>query len=263
MIGDDIILIISKYGSDLLIKRISALLFGAFLLFNMYACAPVEFENPSDVYSAKVGIIAQSEAYTIALPLIESGGMIKIYDTLEDAQIALSKGKCDAIVSEFADQAFGEVGTFVVSERGIAVSKLNSELADTISEHYASVMDSEKLARITRSYLLGENSYVFDGGDEFAPMGTLKMAVLKDAFPYSFKTKDGYSGLDIQIAEYICRRLGYSLRIYEVDREGLEAAIEKGKVSFAIGTEPISSETAFNRLYEIRLVSYTKGKGEE
>lgn len=72
---------------------------------------------------------------------------------------------------------------------------------------------------------------------------TLTMACSADFPPYEFVNDDGsYAGIDVDIAQAICDKLGYKLEVKDMDFDGIIAAVESGAVNFAMSGLTITDE---------------------
>ncbi len=72
---------------------------------------------------------------------------------------------------------------------------------------------------------------------------TLTMACSADFPPYEFVNDDGsYAGIDVEIAQAICDKLGYKLEVKDMDFDGIIAAVQSGAVSFGMSGLTITDE---------------------
>ena len=72
---------------------------------------------------------------------------------------------------------------------------------------------------------------------------TLTMACSADFPPYEFVNDDGsYAGIDVDIAQAICDKLGYKLEVKDMDFDGIIAAVQSGAVNFAMSGLTITDE---------------------
>ena len=72
---------------------------------------------------------------------------------------------------------------------------------------------------------------------------TLTMACSADFPPYEYVNDDGsYAGIDVEIAQAVCDKLGYKLEVKDMDFDGIIAAVESGAVSFAMSGLTITDE---------------------
>ena len=61
--------------------------------------------------------------------------------------------------------------------------------------------------------------------------------------PMSYETPEGYLGFDVDIANYICSYLGWSMRIYPIDPANVDVELQSGNIDMAMGI-PESDEHA-------------------
>ncbi len=61
--------------------------------------------------------------------------------------------------------------------------------------------------------------------------------------PMSYETAEGYLGFDVDVANYICGYLGWSMVIYPIDPADVAVELASGNIDMAMGV-PVSEETA-------------------
>lgn len=82
---------------------------------------------------------------------------------------------------------------------------------------------------------------------------TLAMACSADYPPFEFRKSGSLIGFDIQLAHSICKKLGYSLEISDMNFDGLIAALNSGRVDFVMSgmtmTEERKKHVDFSQMY--------------
>ena len=71
---------------------------------------------------------------------------------------------------------------------------------------------------------------------------TLTVGVDITNMPMSYESADGYSGFDVDLANYICGYLGYSLVIYPINPEDVRVELASGNIDMAMGV-PVTDES--------------------
>lgn len=60
--------------------------------------------------------------------------------------------------------------------------------------------------------------------------------------PMSYETQEGYLGFDVDVANYICSYMGWSMVIYPIDPSDVDVELQSGNIDMAMGI-PESDET--------------------
>ena len=87
---------------------------------------------------------------------------------------------------------------------------------------------------ITSNYIgdeAGKHPYETPDGTEY-PNGTLTMATNAQFDPYEYYDGDQIVGIDADIAKAICDKLGYELKIEDMEFDAIIAAVSSGKADF-------------------------------
>lgn len=77
----------------------------------------------------------------------------------------------------------------------------------------------------------GKHPYETPDGTEY-PNGTLTMATNAQFDPYEYYDGDQIVGIDADIAKAICDKLGYELKIEDMEFDAIIAAVSSGKADF-------------------------------
>ena len=64
--------------------------------------------------------------------------------------------------------------------------------------------------------------------------------------PMSYETAEGYMGFDVDVANYICGYLGWSMAIYPIDPEDVDVELQSGNIDMAMGISESSETEAFS-----------------
>ncbi len=201
--------------------------------------------KPNEVFS-----VADLEGKTIGVQLGTTGdiyssdikdAVIERYKVGADAVQALKQGKVDAViidnepakvfVSKNDDlQILSE--EFAVEEYAIAIKKGNTELTEAINGALAELKADGTLELIQKNWIgdeAGMYPYVTPEGTEY-PNGTLVMATNAAFPPYeSLDENNNVVGFDADMMRAVCDKLGYELKIENIDFDSIIAAVDSGK----------------------------------
>ena len=161
------------------------------------------------------------------------GSTVERYNKGADAIQALKTGKIDCvIIDQQPAEAFVEKNddlkilsdTFDPEEYAICIAKGNSDLTDKFNSAIEELQKDGTIDSITSNYI----------GDEVGkhPNGTLTMATNAQFEPYEYYDGDQIVGIDADIAKAICDKLGYELKIEDMEFDAIIAAVSSGKADF-------------------------------
>ena len=160
-----------------------------------------------------------------------------------DAIQALKTGKIDCvIIDQQPAEAFVEKNddlkilsdTFDPEEYAICIAKGNSDLTDKFNSAIEELQKDGTIDSITSNYIgdeAGKHPYETPDGTEY-PNGTLTMATNAQFDPYEYYDGDQIVGIDADIAKAICDKLGYELKIEDMEFDAIIAAVSSGKADF-------------------------------
>ena len=138
------------------------------------------------------------------------GSTVERYNKGADAIQALKTGKIDCI------------------------AKGNSDLTDKFNSAIEELQKDGIIDSITSNYIgdeVGKHPYETPDGTEY-PNGTLTMATNAQFEPYEYYDGDQIVGIDADIAKAICDKLGYELKIEDMEFDAIIAAVSSGKADF-------------------------------
>ncbi len=222
-----------------LLKSIAA---AALALTMLAGCA--EGVKPNEVFSAAdldnkiVGVQLGTTGDIYASDI--NGATIERYKNGADAVQALKQGKVDAViidnepakvfVSKNEDLKILDE-EFAVEEYAIAIKKGNTELTEAINGALAELKADGTLASIEANWIgenAGQSPYVTPEGTEY-PNGTLVMATNAQFPPYELLEGENVVGFDADMMKAVCDKLGYELKIENMDFDSIIAAVDSGK----------------------------------
>lgn len=168
------------------------------------------------------------------------GATIERYKRGADAVQALKQGKVDAVIidSEPAkvfvsknDDLMILDEEFAVEEYAIAIKKGNTELTDAINGALAELKADGTLDSISANWIgdnAGNSPYVTPEGTTYSN-GTLVMATNAEFPPYELLEGTEVVGFDADMMKAVCDKLGYELKIENMDFDSIIAAVDSGK----------------------------------
>ncbi len=224
-------------------------------------CAGCSQVKPNEVFS-----VADLDNKTIGVQLGTTGDIfasdieganIERYKNGADAVQALKQGKVDAViidnepakvfVSKNDDLKILEE-EFAVEEYAIAVKKGNSELTEAINGALAELKADGTLDMITKNWIgeeAGTHPYVTPEGTTY-PNGTLIMATNAQFPPYESLDGAEVVGFDPDMMRAVCDKLGYELKIENIDFDSIIAAVDSGKADVGVAGMTVTEDRLKN-----------------
>lgn len=180
------------------------------------------------------------------------------YSKGSDAVQALKQGKADVvIIDEQPAKAFVEKNddlkilpdAFADEEYAICVAKDNTELTEKMNQAIAELKEEGVIDQIVKNYIgddtKGTCPYETPEGTEY-PNGTLTMATNAAFEPYEFYDGGEIVGIDAEMAKAICDKLGYDLKIEDMEFDGIIAAVQSGKADFGAAGMTVTEDRLKN-----------------
>lgn len=185
------------------------------------------------------------------------GATVEKYKKGADAVLALKQGKIDTViidnepakvfVSKNDDLKILDE-EFVIEDYAIALKKGNTELQDKINAALAELRDEGVLDSIKDNWIgedAGKNPYVTPEGTEYTN-GTLIMGTNAEFPPYELIQDGNVVGLDADMAKAICDKMGYELKIENMDFDSIIAAVDSGKIDMGIAGMTVTEDRLKN-----------------
>lgn len=176
----------------------------------------------------------------------EAGTVVERYNKGNDAVMALKQGKIDCvIIDEQPAKAFVEKNDdltileedFALEEYAIAISKDNTELKDKINAALKELKEEGTVDSIISNYIgddtKGKTPYE-SPEDVDRSNGTLVMATNATFPPYEYYEAEEVVGIDADLAQAICDKLGMELQIDDIEFDSIITAIQAGKADIGI-----------------------------
>ena len=194
--------------------------------------------SADDLTGARIGVQLGTTGDIFATDVEDAA--IERFQKGADAVMALTQGKLDCvIIDEQPAKKFVEVNEglkileedFVKEEYAICLAKGNTELKDKINKALTELKADGTVDAIIANYIgeeAGNNPYVSPGGVEYNN-GTLTVATNAEFEPYEYMEKGEIVGIDIDIMQAICDKLGMKLEVENIAFDSIIPEVTSGK----------------------------------
>lgn len=180
------------------------------------------------------------------------------YNKGADAVQALKQGKVDAvIIDEQPAKAFVEKNddltilddAFADEEYAICISKDNTELTEAFNGAIAELESDGTVDDIINNYIgddtKGKTPYKSPDDVDYSN-GTLTMATNATFEPYEYYDGEDITGIDVDLARAICDKLGYELKVEDMEFDSIISAVQSGKADFGAAGMTITKDRLEN-----------------
>lgn len=238
-------------------KKLAVLLMAVCMTATLAACGKVA-ENTvfsvDDLPGKTIGVQLGTTGDIYASDYEAEGSTIERYNKGNDAVQALKQGKIDCVIIDSQPAlAFVEKNPelkileeeFAVEEYAIVVSKDNAELTDAINGALAELKADGTLDAIIANYIgdetKGQNPYVSPEGTDRSK-GTLVMATNAAFEPYEYYENEKVVGIDPDMAQAVCDKLGYELVIEDMEFDAIINAVQSGKADIGVAGMTVTED---------------------
>lgn len=226
-------------------KKFTALTLGAVLTVSMAAgvSAAQTVASKDDLAGATIGVQLGTTGDLEASEYEKDGSTVERYSKGSEAVQALKAGQVDCVIidsqpaQKFVENAEGLKildDPFVEEEYAICLKKGNDELLEKINGALKELKEDGTVDSIMANYIgdaIGETPYE-SPEDVDRSNGTLVMATNAEFEPYEYHEGDAIVGIDVDIGQAICDKLGYELKIEDMEFDAILAAVQSGKADF-------------------------------
>lgn len=245
-------------------RKFMALALAAAMTVSMTSAvfAADEIKSADDLTGKKIGVQLGTTGDTIATDIKDA--TVERYNKGNDAVMALKQGKIDCVVidsepaKKFVDKNDDLKlidNVFDKEEYAICISKDNTDLTKEFNDALKELKDDGTLDSIRDNYIgddAGKTPYE-SPEDVDRSNGTLVMATNAEFEPYEYHEGDDIVGIDADIAQAICDKLGYELKIEDMEFDSILPAVQSGKADFGAAgmtvTEDRKSSVDFTDTY--------------
>ena len=239
-------------------KKLVALALGTVMAVSMTAgVSAATVESKDDLKNATIGVQLGTTGDIEASEYEADGATVKRYSKGSEAIQALMAGQIDCVIidsqpaQKFVESADGLKildEPFVEEEYAICLKKGNDELLDKINGALKELKEDGTVDDIMNNYIgdnIGETPYE-SPEDVDRSNGTLVMATNAEFEPYEYREGDEVVGIDADIAQAICDKLGYELEIDDMEFDAILAAVQSGKADFGAAGMTVTAERLKN-----------------
>lgn len=210
-----------------------------------------------DLADLKIGVQTGTTGDSQATEAVNEDSQMSRFNTGADAVQALKNGKVDCVVIDSQPAAkFVELNDdlkiieniFDVEEYAICLKKGNTELLDQMNQALQELKDEGVIDSIMSNYIgddIGQTPYE-SPADVDRSNGTLVMATNAEFEPYEYREGDEIVGIDADIAQAICDKLGYELEIMDMEFDSILAAVQSGKADFGAAGMTVTEDRLQN-----------------
>ena len=247
-------------------KRFAALALSAIMVVSMAGnvYASKEVASKDDLAGATIGVQLGTTGDLDASDYEKDGSTVERYNKGSEAVQALKAGQIDCVIIDSQPAAkFAENNDdlkildepFEEEEYAICLKKCNDELLDKINGALEELKEDGTIDSIMDNYIgddAGKTPYE-SPEDVDRSNGTLVMATNAEFEPYEYHEGDDIVGIDADIAQAICDKLGYELKIEDMEFDSILPAVQSGKADFGAAgmtvTEDRKSSVDFTDTY--------------
>lgn len=224
-------------------KKFTALSLSAVMAVSMAVSVSAAVESKDDLAGKTIGVQLGTTGDLEASKYEKDGATVERYSKGSEAVQALKAGQVDCVIIDSQPaQKFVDANDdlkilddpFVEEEYAICLKKGNTELLDKINGALKELKEDGTIDSIMSNYIgdeIGKTPYE-SPEDVDRSNGTLVMATNAEFEPYEYHLGDDIVGIDADIAQAICDKLGYELRIDDMEFASILAAIESEKADF-------------------------------
>lgn len=245
-------------------KKFAALALACSMTFIMTACGSNIPENtvfsvddlPGKTIGVQLGTTGDIYASDYEEPTDADtpASVIERFNKGNDAVQALKQGKLDCvIIDEQPAKAFVEKNDdltileedFALEEYAIVVSKENKALTEQINGALAQLKEEGVLDQIVANYIGDDTKGTCpyeSPADVDRSNGTLVMATNAAFEPYEFYDNNEIVGIDADMAQAICDKLGYELKIEDMEFDSIINAVQSGKADIGVAGMTVTED---------------------
>lgn len=240
------------------LKKAAAVVMALSMAASFTACGKSSVPNTvfsvDDLPGKTIGVQLGTTGDIFASDYEEDGSTIERYNKGNDAVQALKQGKIDCVIIDSQPaQAFVEKNSdltileeeFAIEEYAMCISKDNSELRDAINGALSELKSDGTLDAIIANYIgddtRGKNPYVSPEGTDRSN-GKLVMATNAAFEPYEYYEGENIVGIDADMAQAVCDKLGYELVIEDMEFDSIINAVQSGKADIGVAGMTVTED---------------------
>lgn len=256
-------------------KQIFCLLLAGMALVGLAACgqttidteevvkstiSSTEIQSVDDLAGRRIGVQlgTTGDIYVSDYEKDGSGTVVERYNKGADAVQALKQGKIDCVVIDeqpalkFVEQNTGLAvleEEFTLEDYAFVIAKENDALLAQVNAALAELKEEGVLADIQKNYIGAESEvgkYPYVKKDVERPNGTLIVGTNAEFPPYESYEEGEIVGIDIDIMQAVCDKLGMEMQIEDMAFDSIISAVSTGKVDIGASGFTVTEERKKN-----------------
>ena len=239
-------------------RKFMALALAAAMTVSMTSAvfAADEIKSADDLTGKKIGVQLGTTGDTIATDIKDA--TVERYNKGNDAVMALKQGKIDCVVidsepaKKFVDKNDDLKlidNVFDKEEYAICISKDNKDLTEKINGALAELKEDGTLDQITANYIGDDTKGTcpYESPENVdRSNGTLTMATNAAFEPYEYYEGNEIVGIDADMAQALCDKLGYELKIEDMEFDSIINAVQSGKADMGVAGMTVTEDRLKN-----------------
>lgn len=217
----------------------------------------IEVAAAEDLAGLTIGVQQGTTGDLACSDIVESDKQMKRYPKGAAAVQALEAGKLDCVVidaqpaAKFVEKSESlEIISDIFDDEqyAICLKKGNTELLDAMNGALGELQKDGTVEKIIANYIgddLGSFQYETPEGTDHSK-GQLVMATNAEFEPYEYHEGDEIVGIDVDIARAICDKLGYELKIEDMEFDSILPSVAAGKADFGAAGMTVTEERKEN-----------------
>ena len=236
-------------------KKFAALALSVTMAASMAVTVSAAVESKDDLPGKTIGVQLGTTGDLEASNYEAEGSTVERYSKGSEAVQALKAGQVDCVIIDSQPaQKFVEANDdlkilddpFVEEEYAICLAKDNEELLEDINGALKELKEDGTIDSIMDNYIgenIGETPYE-SPEDVDRSNGELVMATNAEFEPYEYHEGDEIVGIDVDIAQAICDKLGYELKVEDMEFSSILPAVQSGKADFGAAGMTVTEDRA-------------------
>lgn len=217
-------------------------------------------ETVDDLSGARIGVQlgTTGDFYVSDYEGDDAGTVVERYNKGADAVQALKQGKLDCVVIDeqpaikFVEQNSGLrilEEEFTLEEYAFVIAKEDEELLAQVNTALAELKDEGVLDNIMKNYVGAEDevgAYPYKKADVSRTNGTLIVGTNAEFPPYEYYEEGEIIGMDIDIMQAVCDKLGMEMQIEDMAFDSIISAVSTGKADIGASGFTVTEERKKN-----------------
>lgn len=244
-------------------KKLVSLMLVVSCVFALTACGSdkkdekVEVTKKEDLANLTIGVQQGTTGDLNCSDIVKKDSQMKRYPKGSSAVQAMQAGKIDCVVIDAQPaKKFVEKnkdlkmieGIFDDEQYAICVKKGNTKLLKEINTALEALKKDGTVDKIIGNYIgddTGKYQYETSKGTDVSK-GTLVMATNAEFEPYEYHEGDKIVGIDVDMAQAICDKMGYKLKVQDMEFDSILPTVATGKADFGAAGMTVTDERKEN-----------------